>query len=568
MNEETPKPDKTTSLADEAADLEVKQTRGISLVWLIPLVALLIGAWLAYKTISEEGPIITITFVNPGSLEAGKTKIKFKDVEVGTVQTVKLSNDLSKVIVTAQLEKNVESHLGAGTKFWVVEPRFGLSGVSGLDTLIAGHYIEVEFEEGKHTREFIGLEHAPRVSADTPGKRFTLLADRAGSLSEGTRIYFRDIQVGSIIDVNLADDRSNVLVDIFIDAPYDQLIHESTRFWQTSGIDISMGAQGVDVKVGSLLSLLGGGITFDTPNLKDTNNPASKPGAKFWLHKDFASIAEGYYIHKIALMMNFDDSVRGLSVGAPVEIRGIQVGKVTEIKFNFDIDTRKLSIPVYIEIDLDRILPQSDISRMKDAFKQAVEARRYPGIEALVAQGLRARLKTGNLLTGQLFVDLDFYHDGPPMQLSYKGEYPELPTLPSVAEAFKSDVSEILAKLKKLPLDKIGNELLGTVQGSNRLMNSEDVKETIRSMNTALKDVHQLAQTTDKELVKLTTGLDKSLSTAVKVLEQIDPGSPMIVDINNALEELAASARSIRALTDYLERHPDALLYGKGGPKK
>jgi paraquat-inducible protein B len=568
MNEETPKPDKTTSLADEAADLEVKQTRGISLVWLIPLVALLIGAWLAYKTLSEEGPKITITFVNPGSLEAGKTRIKFKDVEVGTVQTVKLSQDLSRVIVTAQLEKNVEPHLGAGTKFWVVEPRFGLSGVSGLDTLIAGHYIEVEFEEGKHTREFIGLEHAPRVSADTPGKRFTLLADRAGSLSEGTRIYFRDIQVGSIIDVNLADDRSNVLVDIFIDAPYDQLIHDSTRFWQTSGIDISMGAQGVDVKVGSLLSLLGGGITFDTPNLNGADNPASKPGAKFWLHKDFASIAEGYYVHKIVLMMNFDDSVRGLSVGAPVEIRGIQVGKVTEIKFNFDLDTRKLSIPVYIEIDLDRILPQSEITRMKDAFKVAVETRRYPGIEALVAQGLRARLKTGNLLTGQLFVDLDFYHDGPPMQLSYKGEYPEVPTLPSVAEAFKNDVSEILAKLKKLPLDKIGNELLGTVQGSNRLMNSEDVKDTIRSMNTALKDLHQLAQTTDKELVKLTAGLDKSLSTAVKVLEQIDPGSPMIVDINNALEELAASARSIRALTDYLERHPDALLYGKGGPKK
>ena len=213
-----------------------------------------------------------------------------------------------------------------------------------------------------------------------------------------------------------------------------------------------MGAQGVDVKVGSLLSLLGGGITFDTPNLNDTNNPASKTGAKFWLHKDFASIAEGYYVHKIALMMNFDDSVRGLSVGAPVEIRGIQVGKVTYIKFNFDFESKKLSIPVFIEIDLDRILPQAEIARMKNAFKESVTARRYPGIEALVAQGLRARLKTGNLLTGQLFVDLDFYKDGPTMQLSYKGEYPELPTLPSVAEAFKNDVSEILAKLKKLPI--------------------------------------------------------------------------------------------------------------------
>ncbi len=568
MNEETPEQEKTGSLVVETEELVVEKARGLSVIWLIPLVALLIGGWLAYKTLSEQGPTITITFKQPGSLEAGKTKIKYKDVEVGVVETVKLSDDLSKVIVTAQLDKNVESHLGEGTQFWVVEPRFGLGGVSGLDTLIAGHYIQVEFSDGKPRREFIGLEHAPKISADTPGKRFTLMADRAGSLSEGTRLYFRDIQVGSIVGVRLADDRSDVLVDVFVDAPYDQLIHESSRFWQTSGIDISMGAQGIDVKVGSLLSLLGGGITFDTPNLNDPNNPPSKPGAKFWLHKDYANIAEGYYVHKIELMMNFEDSVRGLSVGAPVEVRGIQVGKVTGVKFNFDIQTKKLKIPVYIEIDLDRIMPQSEIKKMETSFSQELAAHHHPGIEALVAQGLRARLKTGNLLTGQLFVDLDFYHDDVGKKVIYAGELPELPTLPSVAEAFKNDISEILAKLKRLPLDKIGDELLGTVQGSNKLMNSEDVKDAIRSLNTTLKDVHQLAQTTDKEIVKLTASLDKSLTTAVKVLEQIDPGSPIIVDVGKALEELAASARSIRTLTDYLERHPEALLYGKGGAKK
>ncbi|MFZ4700698.1 MAG: intermembrane transport protein PqiB [Candidatus Methylumidiphilus sp.] len=568
MNEETPEQEKTGSLVVETEELVVEKARGLSVIWLIPLVALLIGGWLAYKTLSEQGPTITITFKQPGSLEAGKTKIKYKDVEVGVVETVKLSDDLSNVIVTAQLDKNVESHLGEGTQFWVVEPRFGLGGVSGLDTLIAGHYIQVEFSDGKPRREFIGLEHAPKISADTPGKRFTLMADRAGSLSEGTRLYFRDIQVGSIVGVRLADDRSDVLVDVFVDAPYDQLIHESSRFWQTSGIDISMGAQGIDVKVGSLLSLLGGGITFDTPNLNDPNNPPSKPGAKFWLHKDYANIAEGYYVHKIALMMNFEDSVRGLSVGAPVEVRGIQVGKVTGVKFNFDIETKKLKIPVYIEIDLDRIMPQSEIKKMETSFSQGIAAHHYPGIEALVAQGLRARLKTGNLLTGQLFVDLDFYHDDAGKKVIYAGDLPELPTLPSVAEAFKNDISEILAKLKRLPLDKIGDELLGTVQGSNKLMNSEDVKDAIRSLNTTLKDVHQLAQTTDKEIVKLTASLDKSLTTAVKVLEQIDPGSPIIVDVGKALEELAASARSIRTLTDYLERHPEALLYGKGGAKK
>ena len=570
MMNETPEQEKASSQAGETAELLVEKTSGLSLVWLIPLVALLIGAWLAYKTMSEAGPTIKITFKDPGGLEAGKTKIKYKDVEVGLVKTVKLSEDLSKVIVTAILEKNVESHLGGDTKFWVVEPRFGLSGVSGLDTLIAGHYIEVEFAEGKQTHEFTGLEHAPKISADTPGRRFTLLADKAASLSEGTRLYFRDIPVGRVVGVDLADDRSNVVVDIFVDEPYDRLIHDNTRFWQTSGIDFSIGAQGVNVKVGSLMSLLGGGITFETPNLQDPNHPPSKTGTKFILFKDFASIAEGSYIHKIGFMVNFDGSVRGLSVGAPVELRGIQVGKVTEIRFNFDVETKKLRIPVFIEIDIDRVLPQETIRRLLDTNYPSPEraAGRLPAFESLVDKGLRARLKSGSLLTGQLFVDLDFYKDTPPMNLVYGGERPELPTLPSLSDEFMNDASEIMAKLKRLPLDKIGNELLGTVQGSNRLMNSQDIKDTIRSMNTALNDVHQLAQTTDKEVVKLTANLNKSLTSAVKVLEQIDPGSPIIVDIGNTLEELSASARSIRALSDYLERHPEALLYGKGGAKK
>ncbi len=563
-----PEPDKPGSVVTDPAELLVEKTRGLSLIWLIPLVALCIGVWLAYKTLSEEGPTITITFKEPGSLEAGKTKIKYKDVEVGTVETVKLSDDLSQVIVTAILEKNVEPHLGEATKFWVVEPRFGLNGVSGLDTLIAGHYIEVEFVDGKHSHHFVGLEHAPKISADTPGRHFRLLADSAGSLSEGTRLYFRDIQVGRIVSVDLAADRSKVVVDVFVDAPFDQLIHDNTQFWQTSGIDFTLGAQGINVKVGSLLSLLGGGITFDTPNFNDPTNLPSKPGTNFILYRDFASIAEGSYIHKIALMMNFDDSVRGLSLGAPVEVRGIQVGKVTSVRFNFDLETKKLRIPVYIEIDLDRIMPPDEIKKMKSTFLTEHSSGRYPGIEALVAQGLRARLKTGSLLTGQLYVDLDFYKDEPPTQLSYKGELPELPTLPSVAEAFKNDLAEILAKLKRLPLDKISEELLGTVQGSNRLMNSQDIKDSIRSLNVALKDVHELAQTSNKEIARISTNLDKSLNTTVKVLEQIDPGSPMVVDISNALEELAASARSIRTLTDYLERHPEALLHGKEGPKK
>ena len=554
---------------DEPPEVIVEKSGAFSLIWLIPLVALLVGLWLAYKTLSAEGPTVTITFKTAGGLEAGKTKVKYKDVEVGLVKTVNLSEDLSKVIVTAQLEKAVESHLGEGTQFWIVEPHIGLGGVSGLDTLLAGHYIGVEFAEGKRARNFIGKEHPPKITADTPGKHFQLLAENAGSLTDGTPIYFRDIKVGRVVDVNLAENKGGVLVDVFIDAPFDQLIHDKTHFWQTSGIDLSMSADGVKLKVASLLSLIGGGITFDTPNLNDPNAKPSEAGRQFDLFKDFASIAEGTHANKQAFVLYFDDSVRGLTVGAPVEMRGIRVGTVTDVWFNFDVATNKIRIPVYIEIDPDRLMSSDQVTRYLETYKTALAEGRRPVLEKLVEKGLRGRLKSGSLLTGQLYVDMDFYPDSPPQTLDYVDkDFPRIPTLPSVAEEFQRDAKEILAKLKKIPFDKIGEELLGTTQGANRLVNSPDLKDSLHSLNAALKDVHQLTQTADKEIVKLAANLEKSLGAATKVLEQLEPGAPMAVDVGNAMEELSSAARSIRALTDYLDRHPEALLYGKGGAKK
>lgn len=552
---------------DESAELVVEESRGISLVWLIPLVALFIGLWLAYKTLSEEGPTVTITFKEAGGLEAGKTKVKYKDVEVGTVQAVNLSSDLSHVIVVVKLDKHVESQLGEATKFWVVQPHLGLGGVSGLDTLIAGHYIGVEFAKGKYATKFNGLDRPPKISADTPGKRFVLVATDAGSLTDGTPVYFHEIQVGRVVEVKLSQNRDNVEVEIFIDAPFDGLVKDSTKFWQTSGIDLSMNSQGVNLKVGSLLTLLGGGIGFET---RDLGNPETKPseaGKEFALYKDYASIAEGAHVYKQYFLLYFDDSVRGLARGAPVELRGIRVGEVTEFWFSLDPVTNNIRIPVTIAIDADRVMPPDQFARLLESRKGELNTGRRPIMEKLIERGLRARLKTGSLVTGQLYVDLDFYPDQPEKTMIYGGKFPEIPTLPSLTEQFQNDVKEILAKLKSLPLDKIGEEILGTVKGTNRLLNSPDLHSSIASLNTALKDLHQLTQTADREVVKITTHLEKSLGSTAKILEQLEPGTPMAVDLRNALEELAASARSIRALTDYLERHPEALLHGKSGAK-
>jgi len=566
--DELPEQDSNLPPAPEPSEARVEKSRGLPLVWLIPLVALAIGIWLAYKTLSAEGPTITITFKEAPGLEAGKSKVKYKDVEVGVVETVVLNEDLTGVIVTAKMEKHVASHLGANTAFWVVKPQLGLSGVSGLDTLMAGNYIGVEFGQGKVARKFTGLEQPPRISADTPGRSFMLMADSAGPLKYGTPIYFRDIQVGQVVDVKLAEDRQSVAAGIFIDAPYHQLVRDDSRFWQVNGIDFSMGAQGVNLKVGSIMSLLGGGITFETPNLSDPKGQPSEAGAHFRLHKDFAAIAEGSYTVRQPYLLYFDDSVRGLNVGAPMEVKGIRIGTVTDVRLDIDFKTQKVRIPVIVELDPERLLPfgaAEEVKRYLQAHQEEIAAGRRPAMEKMVERGLRARLKTGSFLTGQLYVDVDFYPDSPPKQLVYGGQYPEIPTLPSVADELQKNVTEIVANLKKLPLDKIGQELLGTVQGSNRLLNAPELKGATRSLDVALKDVHQLAQTADRQIVALTASLEKSLGAAIKILEQVEPGAPMAADIGNALEELAASARSIRALTDYLERHPEALLQGKGG---
>ena len=543
----------------------VEKRHGFSIVWLIPLVAALIGAWLAYKTLSEQGPTITLTFREGTGLEAGKTKIKYKALEVGVVETVQFGPDLSDVIVTARMNKEVERHLGQDSRFWVVRPRVGLGGVSGLETVVSGTYIEVEFGGGKPARAFTGLEQPPIIRADTPGHRYLLLSDKLGSIQRGSPIYFRDIQVGEVLTTQLAEDKRNVLVHVFVNAPYDRLVRDQSRFWKTSGFEVSLGAQGIDVKMESLLSVLLGGIAFDTPTHDESSAP-SQGGAQFRLYDSFTDIAESSYTRRDFYMMYFEGSVRGLSVGAPVEVRGLRIGKVTEVKLDIDLKTGNIRVPVTVELELERILPPDKIKQFDETFGALRAEGRRPSMEHMVKRGLRAQLKTGSLLTGQLFVELDFYPDSPPLELVYGGPHPEIPTVPGALEAFQKTALDLLDNLRKLPMDRIAQELLGTMQGANRLVNAPEWRSAIRSLDATLKDVRTLAQTADRQVAALAADAGKTLGAARNTLESVDPEAPLMIDLANTLEELAAAARSIRALSDHLERHPESLLYGKGGP--
>jgi len=551
--------------SDSLPDAVVEKRRGFSIVWLIPLVAALVGAWLAYKTLSEQGPILTLTFREGTGLDAGKTKIKYKALDVGVVETVRFSPDLSEIIVTARMNKEVERHLGENSRFWVVRPRLGFGGVSGLETVVSGTYIEVEFGDGNPARTFAGLEQPPIVRTDTPGHRYLLLTDRLGSIQRGSPIYFRDIQVGEVLTTQLAEDKRNVLVHVFVNAPYDRLVRDHSRFWKTSGFEVSLGAQGIDVRMESLLSVLLGGIAFDTSGHDETDSP-SRDGTQFRLYDSFADIAESSYTRRDSYLMYFEGSVRGLSVGAPVEIRGLKIGKVTEVKLDIDLKTGNIRVPVLVELELERILSADQVKQFDETYGALRAEGRRPGMEHMVKHGLRAQLKTGSLLTGQLFVELDFYPDSPPLELVYGGRYPEIPTVPGTLEAFQKTAMDILNNLRKLPLDQIANELLGTMQGANRLVNAPEWRATIRSLDATLKDVRALARTADRQVAALAVDAGKTLGAARSTLESLDPEAPLMVDLTNTLEELAAAARSIRALSDYLDRHPESLLYGKGGP--
>jgi len=539
----------------------VEKRRGFSLVWLIPLVAALIGGWLAYKTISEKGPSITIAFKDGSGIEPGKTKILYKAVEIGLVNAAVLSEDLSHVEVTAEMHKEMEPYLRENTQFWVVSPQIGLKGITGLETLLSGVYIGMTPGAGEPQRHFVGLAQAPLVQVDTPGRRFTLLADKLGSLQASSPIYFRDIQVGEVLGSDLAGDFQKVRMPIFIYSPYEQLVRSTSRFWRRTGFNVSLSSQGINVQMESLTALALGGVTFETPGLENEQVLSSPADTAFKLYESYTDVLASGYTQKVAYEMFVDGSVRGLSAGAPVEYRGIQVGVVTAIRPGRDRATGKLQIGVVFDIEPGRLQASSEYNPTQD------DAVTRKNIERYVEQGLRASLQTGNLLTGQLYVDLDFYPaDIGKQQVAYGGEYPVFPSIPSTLDQLQTTAQDFLGKLKKLPLDKVADELLSTIKGANRLINSPEWADTLRTLDATLKDVQKLSRSVDQRLAPLATDAEQALKSARQTLELIEPGSPMTVDLANTLENLSAAARSISELTNYLQRHPEALIYGKAGP--
>jgi paraquat-inducible protein B len=536
---------------DELPEVEVKKRRGISLVWLIPLVAGVIAIWLAYTTLQEKGPQITVMFDNAEGLEAGKTRVKYRNVEVGLVDEVRLSEDLSHIVVTASLDKTMEPHMKEGTRFWIVRPRVGFGGVSGLGTLLSGAHVEFDPGEGQPTRDFVGLAEPPPITLQVPGTEFVLRTDHLGSIGRGAPVYYRSIPVGQVLGYELAEDKKGLTVKVFVEAPNDQLVRPDSRFWNASGVNVSVGAEGVDVAMESLEALVAGGIAFDTPDIDQPGEPAAS-GTEFPLFANLREVTEAGFTQRIPYLVRFDGSVRGLRAGAPVEFRGIRVGTVTDVRLEIDSKQNGVRIPVTLEIEPQRFGVE----------RPAANVQPYAIMAALVERGLRAQLTSGNLLTGELLVDLDFHPDSPPAQLDRSGPYPEIPSVPADLEAMTASVTAALQKLAALPLPELVDDLRHAVQGIDGLVTSPDTKQAVTALTQAAVRLEALIGTLDQRAGPL---FAEAQSTLASVDGLVGEKSQARYDLNALLKELTGAARSIRVFADYLERHPDALIRGKTG---
>jgi paraquat-inducible protein B len=542
--------------SDELARPQLQRRRGMSPVWAIPIAAALVAAWLACTTLAAQGPRITITFATAEGLEAGKTPIKHNNVQLGVVETVELSPDLSHVVVSAKMRKTAARHLTERTRFWVVRPRLSLTNFSGLETLVSGARIEMDPGEGAYAESFHGLELPPVVRADVPGREFLLMTPKLGALGPGSPIFLRGIQVGEVLGYDFAGADQDIAVHAFLRAPYHALVHDGTRFWNASGITLATGGQGFKLEIESLQAVFSGGIAFETPETAQTAAP-SKEGTVFALYGDHESVRDASYTQQSRYLVEFDGSVHGLEPGAPVEFKGVKVGRVVDIHLEFDADSNAVHVPVVVEIERQRV-------------QEAPGAAIPPGstlTAELVSRGMRAQLRTSSLITGQLHVALDFFPHAPPATLDASGRYPRIPSVPGELEGIATSLGTVLEKVGALPLDQLVGDLDGTLKSYQRIADMPELRESLRSLSRTLTATESLMRNADGQAGPLLASLRKASDGAQQVLASVNRSygndSPIRQDLAVLVRQLQDTARSVKTLADFLEQHPESLVRGK-----
>ena len=543
---------------------ELKKHGRFSPLWFIPIVAAGLVIYLTIHSLAKHGPTVTLTFKTDDGIVAQQTQIRYKDVALGTVDEVELADDMSHVIVKVKMDADAKRLLTDKARFWVVRPRFGsLSALgSGLETLVSGAYIQIDPGQtrGKTTHDFTGLEDPPGVRSDQPGRVFTLSASRLGSLSSGAPVFFRDVSVGEMLSYDIGDGKGAVAVRIFVKEPYDKFVHPGTRFWNASGISVGMGAEGLHVEMESLQSVISGGIAFETTP-EGSEAPPAAENASFRLYDDKARADAAQYVQNWHYVTYFETSIEGLTRASSVQVFGVQVGTVRDVSLEYDKSGTQLKVRVTFDIQPERVTPDKyddDIS--PDVMK------------ALVAKGLRVVLTSSNFLTGQKVLSLQYV---PGAKKAEVGAECEIMTVPSQAgglDNITASLSDIAGKLDKIPLEEIGDHLNGTLAGLDKTVNGADLKNALSDLSGTLAEAKKVVKEADRGMTPMLQKLPAIADQLQQAVERANAAvgsggygqnSDMQHGVERLLSELTDTARSIRLLADYFDRHPESLIRGR-----
>ncbi len=529
------------------AQPELKQGRSLNPIWIIPLLALGLGVYMVVHSFITEGPEITIAFENASGLSAGKTKVKYRNVEVGLVTDVKLTEDFEGVEATVKMDYHVRDLLSADTRFWVVTAQVGLGNITGLDTLLSGAYIRMSpgTGDGPLQKQFTALPNPPLTPTDAPGLRLQLLGNRAGSVSTGDAIIYKGYRVGRVESAQFDIAQERMHYEIFIDAPFDELVDSSVRFWNTSGISLTASAEGLKVRTGSLDTVLLGGVAFGHPDGVLEGDPVV-PGTEFQLYESYEATQQNPFINGSYYVVRFTQNLKGLVPGAPVEYRGIPMGRVERIMLNELIAEGMLAdrmagevtaegepIPVLIYMEPGRMsLP--DTADSVGLLQQVVQTG--------VPNGLRATLESGNLLTGAKYIGLDYYPDADKEEAGEWGGYIQIPSIGGGVEQIMVKVNAILDQVNRAPIE-----------------------ETIANANAAIADLDEVLQglgelLNDEGMQTLPANLDATIKELQKTLEGLSPGSELYRNLNASMRQLNRTLSNMESLTRTLSNQPNAAI--------
>lgn len=513
------------------------------LIWVVPAVAVIIGTWLALKGVLNRGPTIAIVFETASGLEAGKTKVKYKDVDIGLVKSIALSEDRGSVVVTAELKQQAKGLTVEDTKFWVVRPRFSGGQAFGLGTILSGAYIALDpGNSEEQRRDFVGLENPPVITSETRGRQFILRANDLGSIDVGSPVYYRHARVGQIATAELNKDGKGVSFLAFIDAPYDKYVTKEARFWNASGVDMSYGSGGFRLETESLASILIGGVAFQVPPEMEAGPPALA-GAAFELFKDRETAFKQAVTVKDTYVLHFRQAVRGLNVGAQVDFRGVPVGEVSRVMLDYDRERDDLRPAVEISV-----YPEQIAARLRSPARMMEPGMRAKTVQRLVERGMRAQLGTGNLVTGQLYVTLDFFPGAPRATVNLVKAPLEIPTISGGFAELQTSIENIARTLEKIPFVDV----------------VADFKKMVNTLDMTLHKVDTLVERVDTEIApELRATLEEARATLQRAQGMLSEDAPMQGDVRGTLRDVTRAADAIRNLADYLERHPESLLRGK-----